>query len=77
MGTLLARVPRQEFRVSRCARTEPVRVLQLRIKQNLLFDLQGIVSIPSRQREIPVGVAGLNPGDTHNYAKSVTIIELN
>jgi len=77
MGALLARVPGQEFRMPRRARAEPVRVLQLRIKQNLLFDLQGIVSIPSRLKEIPVGVAGLNPGDAHNYAKSVTIIELN
>ena len=44
MGALLARLPWKEFRLPRCARKKPLRVLQFRTKQNLLFDLQGILS---------------------------------
>ena len=45
MGALLARLPREEFRMPRRARKEQIRVLLIRIKQNLLFDLQGIMNV--------------------------------
>ena len=44
MGALLARLPGKELRMPRCPRKKPLRVLQLRINQNLLFDLQGVLS---------------------------------
>lgn len=77
VGTLLARLPGQEFWVPRCARAQPLRLLQLRIKQNLLFDLQGIVSMTA-PREINVRATRLiYPScDARFYANRVTIIEL-
>ena len=45
MGALLARLPRKEFRMPRRPRKEQIRVLLIRIKQNLLFDLQGIMNV--------------------------------
>ena len=58
VGALLARLFGQEFWLPRSARAQPLRLLQLRIKQNLLFDLQGVVS-ETAPREINAGVAGL------------------
>ena len=43
MGALLARVPGQVVRVPRGARAQPLRLLQLRTKQDLFPDLQGFV----------------------------------
>ena len=45
MGTLLARLLREEFRMPRRPRKEQIRVLLIRIKQNLLFDLQGVMNV--------------------------------
>ena len=45
MGTLLARLLREEFRMPRRPRKEQIRVLLIRIKQNLLFDLQGVMNM--------------------------------
>lgn len=45
MGAILACLPRQELWLSCGARAQPIRVLQLRIKQDLLFDLQGVMSM--------------------------------
>lgn len=45
MGTLLARLLRKEFRMPRRPRKKQIRVLLIRIKQNLLFDLQGVMNM--------------------------------
>ncbi len=45
MGAILACLPREEFRMPRGTRKEQIRVLLIRIKQNLLFDLQGVVNV--------------------------------
>ena len=45
MGALLARIPRKEFRMPCRPRKKQIRVLFIRIKQNLLFDLQGVMNV--------------------------------
>ena len=45
MGTLLARLLREELRMPRRPRKKQIRVLLIRIKQNLLFDLQGVMNM--------------------------------
>ena len=43
VGALLARVPRQEFRLPLGAREKPLCVLHIRAQQDLLPHLQGVV----------------------------------
>jgi len=87
VGTFLARLPWKKLWMSCRSRAQPLRLLQLRIKQNLLFDLQGILSVSARLREINEKVARLRCWSRNSMAASaavtasitqmrVTIIEL-
>ena len=67
MGALLARIPRKEFRMPCRPRKKQIRVLFIRIKQNLLFDLQGVMN---------VALANSNLEMITSHTWRVTIIEL-
>ena len=55
MGTLLARLLREELRMPRRPRKKQIRVFLIRIKQNLVLDLQGVMNmstLPITQSEV-------------------------